>query len=485
MFFRSDFTRFGSLPVKHSKALTMRELDDVIAAIATPVGEGGISVIRASGRGALGVVDKVFRGSVHLQEVASHTVHFGHSVDRGGEVLDEVLVTVFRAPRSYTAEDVVEISCHGGLYVARKTLEAVIACGARPAEPGEFTKRAFLNGRIDLSQAEAVADLIQSRSELARRSSLLQLEGSLSREINALLDRLVSTCGLVELELDFIEEDISLTTTTGLEEEVRKIKCELQRLVDSFEYGRFCKEGIKVVLTGRPNAGKSSLLNALLNENRAIVTEVPGTTRDVIEESIILDGMLFRLADTAGVRQTEDVVEREGIQRTHQEIRRADVCLYVVDISGGEQDRDADFIEEVRLLRKGTIGIELVAATKTDLVKRAAEYLVYPGIKQFPVSAVTRVGIDGLSQGLIESCLSRQNGAVGCGVVLTNERHKEALEKAIQSLSLSLDSIQNGCNGEVLALDLKGAIESLGTIVGKVTTDDILDRIFTKFCIGK
>ncbi len=407
-------------------------------------------------------------------------------------MIDEVLAAVFWAPSSYTAEDVVEISCHGGVYVTRKILESVIANGARLAQPGEFTKRAFLNGRIDLSQAEAVADLIKSQSELGRKSSLIQLQGSLSKKINDLMDKLIRICSLIELELDFVEENISLTNTANLREELISIRSEIESLVLSFTRGRLHRDGVKVVLVGRPNAGKSSLLNALLDQNRAIVTDVPGTTRDVIEECIVLDGMLFRLIDTAGLRPTEDIVEKEGVRRTRDQIKNADVCLYVVDISKEDNGDDVEFIKEVKNIKNGEPFSEIFIGNKIDLVNNSGHSTPRMGVleeqfrmKGVAVSALKRIGIEDITKELVATSSQNALNLADSSVVVTNQRHRLALLDAIKSLNLALQSLERNMSGEVTAVDIRGAIDSLGLIVGKVTTDDILNNIFSKFCIGK
>jgi len=467
----------------------MKRADDIIAAIATPVGEGGLAVIRASGTGAVEMVDRHFRGNVRLLGSQAQMAHVGYFVDGQENVLDEVVATVFREPHSYTGEDVVEVSCHGGVYVTRKILEAVIASGARLAEPGEFTKRAFLNGRIDLSQAEAVADLIRARSRISHRSSLEQLRGSLSSAIRTNLDRLTHACGLIELELDFVEEGITLTTQESLRNELDEVLAELRRLSDSFEYGRFCREGVKVVLVGRPNVGKSSLLNRLLDRNRAIVTEVPGTTRDVIEENITINGMLFRVVDTAGVRETRDVVEKEGVERTKGEIMSADVCAYVVDQSREDFENDREFVADVRCLLAEHRPYEILLANKSDLspqgdIQKLSRILGIRNTDIYGVSAYTGDGIELLKQGL--GCIASPSlERVERSIVVTSARHKARIDEAIRCLQLALQRVSEGAGGEVVAIDVRDAVDSLGAIVGKVTTEDLLNAIFSEFCIGK
>jgi tRNA modification GTPase len=311
----------------------LRDQNDTIAAIATPLGEGGISVIRVSGIRAIEITDRVFKGKASLRGVHSHSIHFGRIADPSEGVIDEVLVSVFKKPHSYTGEDVVEISCHGSHYVTTKILETVIGNGARMADPGEFTQRAFLCGKLDLMQAEAVADLVHSKTALAHRASLEQLNGSLSTSILAIRQKLIDLCSLLELELDFAEEGIELTDHKRVESFFDETITDLEILINSYKYGRIIRDGVKAVLAGAPNVGKSSLLNILLKQNRAIVSDVPGTTRDVIEEAILIEGIAFRLADTAGLRKTSDLVEQEGVRRSRNQISGADLILLLIDSS--------------------------------------------------------------------------------------------------------------------------------------------------------
>ncbi len=347
------------------------QLDDVISAISTPIGVGGIGVVRLSGKDAVQVADKIFRGNVHLSNVPTHTAHFGHIANLEGNVIDEVVALVFKAPHSYTGENVVEISCHGGILVTRKMLQATLDAGARLAEPGEFTKRAFLNGQMDLSQAEAVADLIHSKTDAAHRSSLAQLEGTLSKKINQMRDELVNLCSLIEVELDFSEEDLEFVNRLDFIAKTEGAIKELRSLIESFEVGKMYREGVKVVIAGKPNAGKSSILNALLQEDRVIVSEIPGTTRDTIEESLAIGGVLFRLVDTAGLRDTVDRIEQEGVRRTEQQLSDADIVLLVVDSS--EQVSEAESLLIARMLEdieqiQGKVRC-IVAMNKIDLVR--------------------------------------------------------------------------------------------------------------------
>lgn len=456
--------------------------NDTIAAIATPPGEGGISVIRVSGREAFSVVDKVFVGKNRLSESPSHTAHFGRIVDAGGGYVDEVVAVTFRTPSSYTCEDVVEVSCHGGYLVTQKVLHLLLGGGARAAEPGEFTKRAFLNGRLDLSQAEAVGDLIHAQSEAAYRSSLRQLSGDLSREIKGVRDELLNLASLLELELDFSEEDVEFANRKALEERLMEALDVVEKLLASYAVGRVYKEGVRVTIAGKPNAGKSSLLNALLREDRAIVSETPGTTRDTISESVVIDGVLFRLTDTAGLRETADVIEREGVERAQKEAEQADVVLLVMDV--GEQYYNGTEPLYERLADVcGRSGVKLVKVwNKIDLSRVGAPRVQEDG-DFFYISALTGEGIDFLRKGL--SRLTLSNEMSESAVVVTNSRHRDALSRSEKSLRLALDTLRSGKSGEFVALDLRAGLDTLGEITGEITTEDVLNNIFSKFCIGK
>jgi tRNA modification GTPase len=470
--------------------VTMKHNDDTIAAIATPVGEGAISVIRVSGKSAFDAVDRVFRGKTALKDCRTHSAHFGYLVDREGRPLDQVVGTVYKSPHSYTGEDCVEVSCHGGILVTRKVFEAILEAGARPAEPGEFTKRAFLNGRVDLSQAEAVADLIWSRSELSQRSSLEQLEGRLSNKINSLRERLLDACSLLELELDFVEEDIELTGTNEIRSRLESILGELTQLIASFSHGKMYREGVKVVIAGRPNVGKSSLLNALLGQDRAIVTEIAGTTRDVIEENVNINGILFRVVDTAGLRDSKDRVEREGVTRTEKQISTCDLILLVVDLSQAIGPEDSVVFESIKAQRKDFKSTSIVVLNKLDLVRDGNTNSLIgvspvEELKSIKVSALTGEGIPELEKAMAEFAMNGDCHREESSITVTNARHKDALVRASRHLMLSVESLKSGKSGDFVAIDLRAALDYLGEIVGVVTTDEILDNIFGKFCIGK
>lgn len=468
----------------------MRYEDDTIAAIATPLGEGAISVIRLSGKRAFDIADRIFRGKTLLKNANSHTAHLGYIFGLDGGPIDEVVSTVYKSPGSYTTEDSVEISCHGGVLVTRKVLESVLQAGARLAEPGEFTKRAFLNGRLDLSQAEAVADLIHSRSEVSHRSSFQQLAGKLSERVKRLREELVDTASLLELELDFAEERIEFANKAKISSRLSSIIKDLKDLVESFSIGRFYREGVKVVILGRPNAGKSSLLNALLDENRAIVTEIPGTTRDTIEEDITIGGVLFRLVDTAGLRQPVDLVEREGIRRTEGQIETADLVLFLFDLS---QPIDNSGLKLVRDIQGNadSFGEKCIAVfNKCDLVKNNQWSLSAPidllGVSRIVrLSALTHDGLDALKQFLVEHVIGKKLTTDDSAVTVTNIRHEEALKKAIDSLELALRSLEGGQSEEFVTVDVRNALDLLGEIIGAVTSEEVLNNIFKKFCIGK
>jgi tRNA modification GTPase len=468
----------------------MKNEDDTIAAIATPLGEGGISVIRLSGRQAFDIADRVFRGQTLLKTAKSHTAHVGYILGLDGEPVDEVISTVYRSPHSYTTEDSIEIGCHGGVLVTRKVLECVLQAGARLAEPGEFTKRAFLNGRLDLSQAEAVADLIHSRSEASHRSSLRQLAGKLSERVRKVRDELIDTTSLLELELDFAEEGIEFTSRARISDRLNGITSDLKDLVESFSVGRFFRDGVKVVILGRPNVGKSSLLNALLNENRAIVTDVPGTTRDTIEESITIDGVLFRLVDTAGLRQPVDLVEREGIQRAEQQIETADLVLFVFDLSQVLDNSELRQAQNAQGSAESFWEKCIVVLNKCDLVTNGEAGLCtsadLPGVSRIvKLSALTHDGLDTLKRLLVEQVIGKRLATDDSGLTVTNIRHQEALKKAIGNLELALKSLESGESEEFISVDLRNALDFLGEIIGTVTSEDVLNNIFKKFCIGK
>lgn len=452
---------------------------DTICAISTPIGEAGIGIIRISGKDAMAIAEKVFRPrrKQGLDAQASHYIRYGHVVDPDtGEVVDEALVTVMRGPATYTREDVVEINCHSGPMPLRKTLGLLIKSGARQAEPGEFTKRAFLNGRIDLAQAEAVMDLIRAKTELSLKAANEQLRGGLSQEIGRLRERLLSLLVSVEAGIDFPEEDIETISGRPAADELSGLINEIERLISGFNYGRIMREGIAVAIAGRPNVGKSSLLNALLKQDRAIVTAIPGTTRDVIEEYLNISGVPIRIIDTAGIRSTDDIVEREGVRRSLAAVKDADMVLLVLDGSEPLHDGDRAILSETR-------GKRVIAViNKSDLPRRAEP--LNELMPQVEVSCLTGRGLDELCRAI--SMMIEQGGVFSAGHAwAVNQRHKAALEKARRSLAGARESLLSGMSLEFAAVDMRDGLDALGEIIGATYTEDILDQIFSNFCIGK
>lgn len=453
--------------------------EDVIAAIATPPGEGGISIIRISGSSAIELGAECFLSRRPLTQHPSHTIHHGHVVSPEGEIIDEALASIFKAPRSFTGENCVEFSCHGGSFIAQRVLAAVVARGARLATPGEFSKRAFLNGKIDLSQAEAIGDLIAARSERAHRISIEQLQGKLSLKVHQLRQQLVQTCSLLELELDFSEEGLELETKSNIINNLDLLLAEIRQLIKSYEGGHLVREGIKVVLAGRPNSGKSSLMNYLLDNKRSIVTSVPGTTRDLLEESMTINGYLVRLVDTAGLRETEDIVEIEGIRRTETSISNADTVLYLFDLKVGYSDIDARNVSRIKTLLSPYAKFYRVG-NKLDLVQNEIDPGDYGDIR---ISAIDGHGIGELKTLVLES-ISRTIDSDE-GVVVTNVRHRNSLVSALENLVNAQTSLDEHKSNEFIALDLRIAGDKLGEIIGEVRSEDILNNIFSHFCIGK
>jgi tRNA modification GTPase len=452
---------------------------DTICAVSTAPGEGGIGIIRISGRDAISIVSNVFRPNKKkmLQSAASHTLHYGHIIDpTSGQIVDESLVTVMRAPKTYTREDIVEINCHGGMLPLTRTMALLIALGARQAEPGEFTKRAFLNGRIDLAQAEAVMDIISAKTDTAHRAANEQLLGGLSKEITELRDGLVSLLASVEAGIDFPEEDIETGTGQSLHDEMSRLRSQVDELLVGYAYGKILREGFATAIVGRPNVGKSSLLNALLKQDRAIVTDIPGTTRDVLEEYVNVMGIPLRILDTAGIGHSHDVVEQEGVRRSLAAIESADLVLVVLDGSQLLTPEDNRVIEEIR----GKNAIAVI--NKSDLPGQL-DMTDRPKV-QVAVSCRTGEGLDDLRRAIADMVRS---GAVAPKehAWAVNQRHKTALEKTSASLGKALESDRAGLSPEFIAVDLRDALDSLGLVVGMTYTDDILERIFNDFCIGK
>ena len=456
---------------------------ETIAAISTAMNDAGIGIIRISGEEALTIADRVYRSVKNkkkLSDQPSHTIHYGYIYD-GEEVIDEVLVMLMKGPRSFTAEDTVEINCHGGIVAMRKILESVIKNGARPAEPGEFTKRAFLNGRIDLSQAEAVIDVIHAKNEYALKSSVSQLKGAVHKAIMELREELIYHIAFIESALDD-PEHISLE---GYQEKLFKENSEwmkkIQKLIDSSENGRVMTEGIKTVIVGKPNAGKSSLLNLMVGEERAIVTEIAGTTRDILQESINLNGITLNIIDTAGIRETDDVVEKIGVDRAREYAKDADLILYVVDSSTKMDEND----EEIIQILQGRKAVVLL--NKTDLFSITSEEFLREKLKAqiiIPVSAKENQGMDML-EATLKNLFFQGEISFNDEVYITNMRHKAALMDGFSSLKQVENSLEMAMPEDFYSIDLMDAYEALGTIVGEAMGEDLVNEIFSKFCMGK
>jgi tRNA modification GTPase len=452
--------------------------DQTIVALATPNGTGAIGIIRLSGPEAITIANSVFRGK-DLTRQQSHTIHFGNIAD-GDLVLDEVLVSLFVAPRSYTRENVVEISCHGSAYIIESIIKLLIKKGARSAKAGEFTMRAFLNGQLDLSQAEAVADLIASNSKASQQVAMQQLRGGFSSQLQSLRDQLVQFASLIELELDFAEEDVEFANREQLRKLTHEIIIVIGNLIRSFELGNAIKQGVNTVIAGRPNAGKSTLLNALLNEDRAIVSHLPGTTRDTIEEVLNINGINFRLIDTAGIREATDAIEQLGVQRTMEKISQSALLVYLFD---AEQITAEQLKQDIESLQGPGISM-LIVANKIDLLESGVSTSDFglPTSDFLPISAKEKQNIDELKQKIYSAAI--KDKLTGDETLVTNVRHLEALQKTEEALIRVLNGMDD-VTSDFLAMDIKMALHYLGEITGAVTTDDLLENIFSKFCIGK
>lgn len=457
-------------------------LEDTIAAIATPAGEGGIAVIRVSGGEAIAVSDRIYRGRQKLADAPTHTVHYGFIVDpRTGGRVEEALVTVMRGPKSFTREDVVEISCHGGFVSVRKVLDLVLAHGARLAEPGEFTKRAFLNGRIDLSQAEAVIDLIRAKSDRAFKVALKQAEGSLSKRIKALRHQLVELMAHIEVNIDYPEHDVEEMTNAFIKNKCTEAIAEVDRLLASAGQGKILREGLITAIIGRPNVGKSSLLNTLAQEERAIVTDIAGTTRDVVEEYVHVNGIPLKLLDTAGIRETTDLVEQIGVEKSRQALAEADLILFV--LSGAEplQDDERLLIEQLR----GRQALAII--NKLDLPQRieTAELAASFGDERVvPMSIIRQEGIADLEKAIAGIFFSGQVESNDLTYV-SNARHIQLLTKARDALGEALEATEQFVPIDMVQIDIRNAWEELGAIIGDSVGDSLIDQIFSQFCLGK
>ena len=454
---------------------------DTIAAISTALGEGGIAIIRVSGEDALEIVDNIFKGSKKLSTVDSHTINYGKLFDEHGNVVDEVLVSVMRSPKTYTKEDVVEINCHGGLIAAKRVLELVLDNGARLAEPGEFTKRAFLNGRIDLSQAEAIIDIIRSKTDRAMNIALKQVEGQLSKQIIKMRRELLEVLAHIEVTIDYPEHDVETVTHNLLLEKSNSVKKEIERLIEVANQGKVLREGISTVIVGRPNVGKSSLLNALVHENKAIVTEIPGTTRDVIEEYINIKGIPLKLVDTAGIRETEDLVEKIGVERSKKALEEADLVLYVLNYNDTLHEDDLQLME---ILKDTNV---IVIINKTDLSNQLDIEIIKELLSKSPIiytSMKEEIGLEELETA-ISQLFFAGNIKQDDFTYVSNSRHIQLLKQSRQSVADAINSIEEYIPIDMIAIDIKNTWDALGMIIGDSVSEDLVDQIFTQFCVGK
>jgi tRNA modification GTPase len=458
-------------------------LDNTIAAIATAPGEAGIGIVRISGEGSIKILKRVFRPKrdIDIEDIPSRMAVYGHAVGSNGETLDEVLAIIMRKPYSYTVEDVVELHCHGGIVPVRRIMEEVLKNGADIAEPGEFTKRAFLNGRIDLAQAEAVIDVITAKTETGLNAAVDQLEGELSREIKSIMEKLLSMLAHIEASIDFPEHDVEEITVNNIKNMLIEAKSSVMALTESFSEGKILRDGLNTAIIGSPNVGKSSLLNVLLKENRAIVTEVPGTTRDIIEEYLNIGGVLIRLIDTAGIRESEDIVERIGVERTKGAINNSDLVILVVDASRELQPEDKKIIELVKakkviaVLNKTDLGLVIDEKYLRDLF--GEDNVIIMSVKN-------RTGIDRLEE-RIRGLVYHGKLSISKNNMVTSIRHKNLLDRALENIERAILSIEEKVPVDLVSVDIREAWNSLGAITGDTVEEDIVKEIFSKFCIGK
>ncbi|MBU3091157.1 tRNA uridine-5-carboxymethylaminomethyl(34) synthesis GTPase MnmE [Clostridium sp. CF011] len=458
----------------------MKEFD-TIAAIATSIGEGGISIIRVSGDMSIDIVNSIFIGKNNrkLHDLKSYTMRYGHIIDKNGSRLDEVIISYMKGPKSFTAEDTIEINCHGGVVGTNRILQEVILAGARMAEPGEFTKRAFLNGRIDLSQAEAVIDIIRAKTDLSMKSALMQSEGSISREIKNIRNKLLSVIASIEVTVDYPEEDIEEVTAEKVNEDVIDIISEIDTLLSTADEGKILREGLSTVIVGKPNVGKSSLLNALVKEKRAIVTDVPGTTRDAIEEYINIEGIPVKIVDTAGIRETEDIVEKIGVEKSKEKIDEADLVILILDSSKKLTHEDREIIKYIKnkkyivLLNKSDLGGKIEIE---ELQSLKSKYITNVSVK-------TGEGLNHVKEYIKDLFFKGEIKTEG--IFVTNNRHKESLIRAKENLESSLNALEYTLAIDLASIDIRNAWISLGEITGEILEEDIIHKIFSEFCLGK
>ena len=462
---------------------------ETIVALATPSGAGAIAIIRLSGADAIAIAADVFE-SVSGKDISkqkTHTIHLGHIVD-GTKVYDQVLLSIFKGPNSYTGENVVEISCHGSVFIQQQIIQLLLRKGAKMAQAGEFTLRAFLNAKLDLSQAEAVADLISSDNEASHQIAMQQMRGGFSNEIAKLREELLNFASLIELELDFAEEDVEFADRTAFYELLTRIEFVLKRLIDSFAVGNVIKNGIPVAIVGEPNVGKSTLLNALLNEERAIVSDIAGTTRDTIEDELVIEGIGFRFIDTAGIRETKDVVESIGIQKTFEKIEQAQVVLYLFEslkfqVSGSEYINEIEKVKNKYPLKTLLVVINKVDLLTNDQISDIQKQLETLNVKLLPISAKQKTGIDELKNQLLSFV---NTGALRNNeTIVTNTRHYDSLLKALEEIQKVRFGLDNNISSDFMAIDIRQALFHFGEITGQVSNDELLGNIFANFCIGK
>ncbi len=459
----------------------MKEFD-TICGIATPLGEGGISIIRVSGSDSLKIINKIFKGknSSDILDMKSYTMRYGYICNIDSKVeIDEVIISYMKGPRSFTAEDVVEVNCHGGVVSTGRVLEEIIKAGARIAEPGEFTKRAFLNGRIDLSQAEAVMDIIRAKTDLSMKSAVMQSNGALSKEIGKLREYMLNTLALIEYSVDFTEDDEEPDETIPIrvQEQLTVAIEDMKKSLEGANEGRIIRDGLKLAIIGKPNVGKSSLLNCLLKEKRAIVTDIPGTTRDIIEEFISLDGIPVKITDTAGIRETEDEVEKIGVEKSREKIDEADLVVLMLDSSRPLEDEDREIIENVKDKKY------VVLMNKNDLEKKISDEDIKELKNIIYISAKTGFGIDELKEKVKDLFF---NGEVDSeSMIISNNRHKQALYRALENCEEALDRVKSNEYLDLISIYVTSALKALGEITGSELEEDLINKIFSEFCVGK
>lgn len=456
--------------------------DRTIAAISTPIGEGAIAIVRLSGDEAIEIADRIFKGKKSLKDVDSHTIHYGHLVDpKTNEIVEEVMVSVMKAPRTFTREDVVEINCHGGIVSVNRVLELVLTNGARLAEPGEFTKRAFLNGRIDLSQAEAIIDLIRSKTEKAMTVALQQMEGRLSKLIRSLRQTLIETIAHVEVNIDYPEYDAEEMTQRLLLNKITEVRQEIEKLIATSKQGKILREGVKTAIIGRPNVGKSSLLNTLIQENKAIVTNIPGTTRDILEEYVNIRGVPLHLIDTAGIRETDDVVERIGVERSRQMLEEADLVLLVLNYAEPLSKEDEELIQAAKKHEM------IVILNKIDLPQKIDMEKVKQLAGEAPLVLVSLMKEEGIEQ--LEETIAKLYFASGIETAdltyVTNSRHIALLNEAKDAIDEAIAALEDDLPIDIAQIDIRRAWEKLGEIIGDTVSESLIDQLFSQFCLGK